>query len=96
MATLDFWQVDAFTSEPFKGNPCAVVFDAEALGADAMQMIAREMNLSETVFLMAPNREGADYHARIFTPITELPFAGRGRLADSGRWHGRQGDRRSN
>ena len=90
MSTFDFWQVDAFTDEPFKGNPCAVVFDAEPLDSAAMQAIAREMNLSETVFLMAPDRDGADYHARIFTPATELPFAGHPTLATAYSVHRRQ------
>jgi len=90
MANYDFWQVDAFTDEPFKGNPCAVVFDAEPLDTEAMQTIAREMNLSETVFLMAPDRDGADYHARIFTPATELPFAGHPTLATAFCVHRRQ------
>ena len=71
-----FVQVDAFTSKPLYGNPAAVVFDADDLTTDTMQKIAREMNLSETVFILKPTTRDADYRARIFTPMSELPFAG--------------------
>ena len=72
----EFWWVDAFTTERFKGNPCAVVFDAAGLTTVQMQTIAAETNLSETVFVLPPTEPDADYLARIFTPRTELPFAG--------------------
>lgn len=72
----DFVQVDAFTDKPLYGNPAAVVFDADALSAGMMQKIAREMNLSETVFILKPISTAADYRVRIFTPMNELPFAG--------------------
>lgn len=72
----DFVQVDAFTSRPLHGNPAAVVFDADGIPAETMQRIAREMNLSETVFILAPTAPEADYRVRIFTPMSELPFAG--------------------
>ncbi|WP_322065352.1 PhzF family phenazine biosynthesis protein [Burkholderia ubonensis] len=71
-----FRQVDVFTSVPFKGNPLAVVFDADALGDDDMLAIARWTNLSETTFLCSPTDPDADYRVRIFTPGGELPFAG--------------------
>ncbi|MGU7781857.1 PhzF family phenazine biosynthesis protein [Burkholderia sp. PU8-34] len=71
-----FKQVDVFTSVPFKGNPLAVVFDADSLGDDAMLEIARWTNLSETTFLCAPTDPDADYRVRIFTTCGELPFAG--------------------
>lgn len=71
-----FKQVDVFTSVPFKGNPLAVVFDADALGDHDMIAIARWTNLSETAFLCAPTDPAADYRVRIFTPGGELPFAG--------------------
>jgi trans-2,3-dihydro-3-hydroxyanthranilate isomerase len=67
--------VDVFTSTPLEGNPLAVLTDAEGLAADRMQQVAREMNLSETVFVLPPE-EGGDARIRIFTPSTELPFAG--------------------
>lgn len=73
---LDFVQVDAFTTRPFYGNPAAVVFDADEISAETMQKIAREMNLSETVFVLKPTAPDADYRVRIFTPMSELPFAG--------------------
>lgn len=67
--------VDVFTDRPYAGNPLAVVFGAEALAGDQMQTLAREFNLSETVFVLPPTA-GATYRARIFTPEAELPFAG--------------------
>lgn len=71
-----FQQVDVFTSVPFKGNPVAVVLDADSLTTAQMQSIANWTNLSETTFVCAPEHEGADYRLRIFTPRSELPFAG--------------------
>lgn len=75
MRTLHFHQVDVFAEEPFAGNPLAVFLAADGLSTRQMQAIAREMNLSETTFVMAPEGTG---HARvrIFTPLVELPFAG--------------------
>jgi trans-2,3-dihydro-3-hydroxyanthranilate isomerase len=75
MSTVAYEIVDVFTDRPFAGNPLAVVFGAEALAGDQMQTLAREFNLSETVFVL-PSAAGATYRARIFTPETELPFAG--------------------
>jgi len=69
-----FKQVDAFTDTPFRGNPVAVVLDAEGLDSAEMQHIARWTNLSETTFLL-PSKV-ADYRLRIFSPTRELPFAG--------------------
>lgn len=74
--TVRFKQVDVFTSAPFKGNPLAVVFDADALDTAQMQAIARWTNLSETTFVLKPGDAAADYRVRIFTPGGELPFAG--------------------
>ncbi len=76
MASLPYEIVDVFTDRPFTGNPLAVVFEAEALAHDQMQTLAREFNLSETVFILPPTQPGATYRARIFTPYEELPFAG--------------------
>ncbi|MBV9680270.1 MAG: PhzF family phenazine biosynthesis protein, partial [Solirubrobacterales bacterium] len=67
---------DVFTDTPLQGNPVAVFTDASALSSEVMQRAAREMNLSETVFLMRSSATGAHVRARIFTPATELPFAG--------------------
>jgi len=71
---LSLLQVDAFTTQPLQGNPCAVVFDADPLDADTMQAIAREMNLSETAFVLKSDR--ANFRARYFTPAEEIPLAG--------------------
>lgn len=71
-----FKQVDVFTSIPFKGNPLAVVFDADSLDDAQMQAIAHWTNLSETTFIVAPTDVHADYRVRIFTTRGELPFAG--------------------
>jgi PhzF family phenazine biosynthesis protein len=71
-----FKQVDVFSTVPFKGNPLAVVFDADELRTEEMQAIARWTNLSETTFIGRPSAPSADYFVRIFTPGGELPFAG--------------------
>lgn len=71
-----FAQVDVFASRPARGNPVAVVLDAEGLDDAAMARFARWTNLSETTFVLPPTEPGADYHVRIFTPAEELPFAG--------------------
>ncbi len=67
--------LDVFTDVPLEGNPVAVFSDGESLSAAVMQRAARELNLSETVFLL-PDSGGADARVRIFTPVAELPFAG--------------------
>lgn len=74
--TVRFRQVDVFSAVPFKGNPLAVVFDADGLDTAQMQAIARWTNLSETTFLLQPDDPDADYRVRIFTTGGELPFAG--------------------
>ncbi len=68
--------VDVFTGTPFLGNPVGVVLDAEGLDDAQMQAIARWTNLSETTFVLPPTDPAADYRLRIFTPGSELPFAG--------------------
>lgn len=74
MPTVGYLRYDVFTETPFTGNPLAVVVDPPALSAEQMQTIAREMNLSETVFLDTTVPAGVG--TRIFTPGVELPFAG--------------------
>jgi PhzF family phenazine biosynthesis protein len=69
-------QIDVFSATPLGGNPLAVFPEAEGLTDAEMQAIAREMNLSETTFVLPPERAQADYRVRIFTPQSELPFAG--------------------
>ncbi len=71
-----FRQVDVFTSVPMLGNPVAVILDASGLDDAEMQAIASWTNLSETTFVLPPGDASADYRVRIFTPRTELPFAG--------------------
>ena len=73
---LAYLLLDVFTSEPLKGNPLAVVQKADGLLDDQMQAIAREFNLSETVFICRPKSERHTAAVRIFTPEVELPFAG--------------------
>jgi PhzF family phenazine biosynthesis protein len=69
-------QVDVFTARPLEGNPLAVLPDARGLSSAEMQAIAREMNLSETTFVLPPESPEADYRVRIYTPGSEIPFAG--------------------
>jgi trans-2,3-dihydro-3-hydroxyanthranilate isomerase len=76
MKEYRFIQVDVFTDRPFGGNPLAVFPEAEGLTTEEMQCLAREMNLSETTFVLPPQAPGADFKVRIFTPAAELPFAG--------------------
>ncbi len=76
MKRIPFHQVDVFTAVPFKGNPVAVVLESEGLSAAQMQAIANWTNLSETTFVGKPTDPGADYRLRIFTPQSEIPFAG--------------------
>lgn len=71
-----FHTLDVFTEQPFEGNPLAVVLDSQGLDSDAMLRIAREFNLSETVFVMPPVDPVNSARIRIFTPGGELPFAG--------------------
>ncbi len=72
----DYAIFDVFTETRLAGNPLAVVFEADDLDDGAMQAIAAEFNLSETVFITEPKGREGDYGLRIFTPLEELPFAG--------------------
>jgi trans-2,3-dihydro-3-hydroxyanthranilate isomerase len=74
--TLDFVLADVFTDRPFGGNPLAVFPRVRELATETMQTIARELNLSETTFVFPPAEAGVTCTVRIFTPGTELPFAG--------------------
>lgn len=74
--SMKFYQADVFTGDPFCGNPIAVFPDAHGLADHQLQQIAREMNLSETVFVLPPTDQAAVVRLRIFTPTQELPFAG--------------------
>ncbi|MDQ2779868.1 MAG: PhzF family phenazine biosynthesis protein [Pseudomonadota bacterium] len=84
-----FHQLDVFSSERLKGNPLAVVHDAEGLDDATMLAFARWTNLSETTFLLSPSAEAAelaDYRVRIYTPGGELPFAGHPTLGSCYAW----------
>ena len=86
MSTHAFTQVDVFTNVPLRGNPLAVVHEADGLSDAQMQDFARWTNLSETTFLLRPTESGADYRVRIFTPGGELPFAGHPTLGSCHAW----------
>jgi PhzF family phenazine biosynthesis protein len=81
-----FAQVDVFTTEPYRGNPVAVVLDGSGLSDADMQRIAHWTNLSETTFVLPPSQAEADYRVRIFTPVAELPFAGHPTLGTCHAW----------
>ncbi len=81
-----FSQVDVFGSGPFTGNPLAVVVDGSGLTAEQMRRFAEWTNLSETTFVLPPDRPGADYQVRIFNLGTELPFAGHPTLGTCHAW----------
>src|SRR5512132_3774687 len=74
--SLKFYQADVFTALPFGGNPVAVFPQAAGLTDDELQQIAREMNLSETVFVLPRSDPAAIARLRIFTPAQEIPCAG--------------------
>jgi PhzF family phenazine biosynthesis protein len=86
MTARRFTQVDVFTGTPLLGNPLAVVHDAQGLSDAQMAAFARWTNLSETTFLLSPTDAAADYRVRIFTPGSELPFAGHPTLGSCHAW----------
>jgi PhzF family phenazine biosynthesis protein len=90
-----FHQLDVFTAVPLKGNPLAVVHDAQGLADETMAGFARWTNLSETTFLLPPTEPAADYRVRIFTPGGELPFAGHPTLGSCHAWLAAGGEPRA-
>ena len=84
--TRKFDMIDVFGSGPVSGNPLAVIHDAEGFSTEEMQAITRWMNLSETTFLLPATSPEADYRVRIFTLISELPFAGHPTLGTCHAW----------
>jgi PhzF family phenazine biosynthesis protein len=97
MGAHPFRQVDVFTTEPYRGNPVAVVLaGGDELSTEEMLRIARWTNLSETTFVLEPTDPGADYRVRIFTPVLELPFAGHPTLGTCRAWLEHGGTPRSN
>ena len=81
MRQYRIFQVDAFTDQMFTGNPAGVVIDADGLSDDEMQKIARELNNSETVFILAPTADDHDLWLRFFTPTVEVPLCGHATIA---------------
>jgi trans-2,3-dihydro-3-hydroxyanthranilate isomerase len=79
MPTYPFMQVDAFTTQPLGGNPCAIVFDCPDLPDTTLLAIAKEMNLSETSFVW--RMDDGRFRARYFTPAEEIPLAGHPTIA---------------
>lgn len=84
--TYGFSQFDVFSTRTGEGNPVAVVHDAQGLSTEEMQRFAAWTNLSESTFLLPPSDDAADYRVRIFTPTTELPFAGHPTLGSCAAW----------
>jgi trans-2,3-dihydro-3-hydroxyanthranilate isomerase len=78
---IEILQYNAFTEKPFAGNPAGVVTDASELDADIMQLIARQMNLAETAFLVPATDAKADIGLRWFTPTTEVTLCGHATIA---------------
>jgi trans-2,3-dihydro-3-hydroxyanthranilate isomerase len=76
MTTPTFYIADVFAEEKYAGNQLAVIRDAGTLSGEEMQEIAREMHFSETTFILSDEPRDGGYDVRIFTPETELPFAG--------------------
>jgi trans-2,3-dihydro-3-hydroxyanthranilate isomerase len=76
MPNYRFLQLDVFTDQAFAGNPLAVFPESEGISDEAMMKIAREMNLSETVFVLPSDKPDVLRRLRIFTPAREIPFAG--------------------
>jgi PhzF family phenazine biosynthesis protein len=86
MRARPFMQVDVFTETPYFGNPVGVVLDGTGIGDEEMQQVAAWANLSETTFVLPPAGTAADYQVRIFTTVTELPFAGHPTLGSAHAW----------
>jgi len=86
MRTRQFRQVDVFTDTPYLGNPLAVVLGGIDVTDEQMRQFANWTNLSETTFVLPPRHSGADYWVRIFTPTSELPFAGHPTLGTCHAW----------
>jgi len=79
--SVKIFRVDSFTGKPFGGNPAGVVPDAAGLTERQMKLIAREINASETAFVMPSPEAGVDYHVRFFTPECEVPLCGHATVA---------------
>lgn len=86
MQQRGFAEIDVFTAVPYRGNPLAVVLDGQGLSEEEMQRFANWTNFSETSFILPPTDPAADYHVRIFTTTTELPFAGHPTIGTCHAW----------
>jgi PhzF family phenazine biosynthesis protein len=86
MTSLQFRQVDVFGTDPYTGNPVAVVLGADGLTTEQMAGISAWTNLSECTFVLEPTSPGADYRVRIFSLTNELPFAGHPTLGTARAW----------
>ncbi len=82
----EYFELDVFGTGPFSGNPVAVILNADDFSSEEMQAIAAWTNFSETTFVLEPTDPRADYRVRIFTPYTELPFAGHPTLGTARAW----------
>jgi len=91
MLRRPYLEIDVFTAEAYRGNALAVVADGQGLDQARMQQFARWTNLSETCFLLPPSDPAADYQVRIFTPNSELRFAGHPTLGACHAWLARGG-----
>jgi PhzF family phenazine biosynthesis protein len=81
ICTIRLFQVDAFTTQPLCGNPAGVVLDADGLSSEQMQAIARELNTSDTAFVLRPDAPDHDLRLRFFTPRKESGFVGHATVA---------------
>lgn len=86
MSALEFRQVDVFGTDPYTGNPVAVVLGADGLSTEQMARISAWTNLSECTFVLEPSDPDADYRVRIFSLTNELPFAGHPTLGTARAW----------
>ena len=86
MARYQFYIVDVFAEEKYAGNQLAVVRDAATISDSQMLRITREMNYSETTFILSEQPREGGYDVRIFTPGAEVPFAGHPTLETSLFW----------
>uniref|UniRef100_UPI0025E21106 PhzF family phenazine biosynthesis protein n=1 Tax=uncultured Demequina sp. TaxID=693499 RepID=UPI0025E21106 len=86
MSARPFRQVDVFGTDPYTGNPVAVILGADGLTTEEMAAISAWTNLSECTFVLEPTKPEADYRVRIFSLTNELPFAGHPTLGTARAW----------
>lgn len=81
MKKFNLYQIDSFTKEKLTGNPAGVITNADGLTSNEMQKIARELNNSETAFILSSDNSMYDVHVRFFTPTNEVPICGHATIA---------------